>query len=87
MDFSVPANHRVKIKGNENVNKYLARNLFKKLWNVRVIMIPTVIGMLRTVHEGFEKRLPGLELRGKMETIHTSKSWISARILRRVLET
>ena len=40
VDFAVPADHRVKIKENENRDKYLniARELKKKLWNMKVTM-------------------------------------------------
>ena len=58
VNFAVPANHRVKIKESEKVDKYLfpIREL-KKLWNMKVNVIPTVIGVLGTVPKGLEKRL------------------------------
>ena len=47
MDFTVPADHRVKLKENEKKNKYLdlAREV-KKLWNMKATIIPIVIGGL-----------------------------------------
>ena len=47
VDFAIPVDHKMKIKENENGGKYLdlAREL-KKLWNMRVMVIPIVIGML-----------------------------------------
>ena len=44
-DFAVPADHRIKLKECEKRNKYLdlAREL-KKLWNMKVTIIPIVIG-------------------------------------------
>ena len=50
MDFAVPAGHRVKLKGNEKKYKNLdlARGL-KKLLNMKVTVIPVVIGALGTV--------------------------------------
>ena len=58
MDFAVPADHRVKLKENENMDKYLdlARKL-KRLWNMRVKVIPIVVGALGTVTKSLEKDL------------------------------
>ena len=45
VDFAVLAEHRIKLKECEKKDKYLdfAREL-KKLWNMKVTIIPTVIG-------------------------------------------
>ena len=88
MDFAVPADHRVKLKENEKMDKYLdlAREL-KKLWNMRVKVIPIVVGTLETVPISLKKRLEDLEIRGRIETIQTTALLQSARILRRVLVT
>ena len=53
MDVAVPAEHRIKLKESEKRNKYLdfARQL-KKLWNMKVTVIPIVIGALITVTKG-----------------------------------
>ena len=66
MDFAVPADHRVKLKENEKMDKYLdlAREL-KKLWNMIVKVIPIVVGALGTVPINLEKRLEDLEIRGR----------------------
>ena len=45
-----------------------AREL-KKLWNMRVKVVPTVIGALGTVPKGLEKSLRELEIKGRIETI------------------
>ena len=47
VDFAVPADHRIKLKKCEQRDKYfdLAREL-KKLWNMKVAIIPIVIGAL-----------------------------------------
>ena len=70
------------------MDKYLdlAREL-KKLWNMRVKVIPFVVGALGTVPKCLEKRLEDLEIRGSIETIQTTALLHSARIFRRVLET
>ena len=69
-DFAtVPADHRVKLKENEKRDKYLdlAREL-EKLWNIKVTVIPIVIGVLGTVTEGLVQGLENLEIRGRVET-------------------
>ncbi len=49
MDLAVPADHRVKIKGNRTRGKYLdlSREL-KKPWNMKVTVIPILIDALGT---------------------------------------
>ncbi len=49
MDFAVPANHKIKLKECEKKDTYLdlAREL-KKLWNMKVTIIPIVIGPFGT---------------------------------------
>ena len=88
MDFAVPADHRLKLKKSENYDKYfdLAWEL-KKLWNIKVTVIPIVINALDTVTKGLVKGLEGLEIRGRVETIQTTESLRSARIRRIVLMT
>ena len=85
VDFAVLADHRVKLKERE---KYLdlARE-FKKLWNIKVTIIPIVIGALGTVTKGLEQGLEDLEIKGRVETIQTSALLSSVRILWRVPET
>ena len=86
MDFAIPADHRVKLKENKKMDKYLdlAREL-KKLWNMIVKVIPIGVGALGTVPINLEKRLEDLEIRGRIETIQTTALLQSARILRRDL--
>ena len=70
MDFSVPVDHRVKLKESEKKDKYLdlARWL-KKLWDMKVTIIPIVIGALGTVTKELIKGLEDLEIRVRVETI------------------
>ena len=50
VDFAVPADHRIKLKECEKKDKYLdlAREL-KKVWNMKVTIVPIVIGAFGTV--------------------------------------
>ena len=88
VDFAVPADHRIKLKECEKRDKYLdfAREL-KKLWNMKVTIIPIVIGAFGTVTKGLLKGLGDLEVGGRVETIQATALLKTARILRRVLET
>ena len=87
VDFAVPADHRIKLKECEKRYKYLdlARKL-KKLWNMKVTIIPIVIGTFGTVTKGSLKGLEDLEVGDQVETIETTALLKTARILRRVLE-
>ena len=50
MNFAVPADHRIKLKESAMIDKYLdlAREV-KILWNMKVMVIPIIIGALVTV--------------------------------------
>ena len=88
IDFAVQADNKIKLKECEKKDKYLdlAREL-KKLWNVKVTIVPIVIGAFGTVTKGLLKDLEDLEVGGWVETIQTTALLKTARILRRVLET
>ena len=87
VDFAVPADHRINLKECEKKDKYLdlAREL-KKLWNMKVTIMPIVIGAFGTI-KGLLKGLEDLEVGGQVETIQMKVLLITARMLRRVLET
>ena len=88
VDFAVPADHRINLKGYEKKDKYLslAREL-KKLWNMKVMIVPIVIDAFGTITKGLLKSLEDLEVGGWVETIQMTTLLRTARILRRVLET
>ena len=88
VDFAVPADHRIKVNECENRDKYLdvAREL-KKLWNMKVTIIPIVIGAFGTVTKGLLKGQEDWEVGDRVETIQTTALLKTARILGRVLET
>ena len=80
--------HRINLNEREKKDKYLdlAREL-KNLWNMKVTIVPIVIGALGTITKGLLKGLEDLEIGGWTETIQTTVLLRMARILRRVLET
>ena len=88
VDFAVPADHIIIPKESEKKDKYLdlAREL-KKLWNMKVTIVPIVIGALGTITKGLLKGVEDLEIGGRVETIQTTALLKSARILWLVLET
>ena len=55
--------------------------------NMKVTVIPVVIGALGTVIKSLVRMLEELEIRGRGENIQTTALFRTARILRRVLET
>ena len=74
MDFAVPADRRVKLKENEKKDKYLPLlgHWKKKPWNMKVTIIPIVIGALSTVTEGLIKGLEDFEITARVGTIQTT---------------
>ena len=78
--------HRINLKESEKKDKYLdlAREL-KKLWNMKITIVPIMIGALGTITKVLLKE--DLEIGGRTETIQTTALLRTARILRRVLET
>ena len=87
-DFAVQADHRINLKECAKKDKYLdlAREL-KKLWNMKVTIIPIVICAFGTITKGLLKGLEDLEVGGLVETIQMTALLRTARILTRVLET
>ena len=64
INFAVSADHRIKLKEFKKKNKYLdlARELKKKKWNMKVTIIPIVIGVFGTATEGLLKGLEDWKL-------------------------
>ena len=64
MNFADPVDHRIKLKESEKRDKYLdlAREL-KKLWNMKVTIIPVVTDALGTVTKGLVQGPEDLEIR------------------------
>ena len=73
VNFAVPADHRLKLKESEKRDKYLdlAREL-KTTRNMKVTVIPIVIGALGTITRGLVQGLEGLEIRDRVDAIQTT---------------
>ena len=65
VDFAVPVDHRIKLKDCEKRDKCLdlAKEL-KKMLNMKVAILPIVIGALGTVTKGLVRGLKDLEITG-----------------------
>ena len=66
IDFAVLTDHRINLKQYEKKDKYLdlAREL-KKLWNMKVTIVPIVCGAFGTMTKGLLKGLEDLEIGGQ----------------------
>ena len=87
IDFVVPFDSRVNSKEREKIQKQqdLAREL-KKIWNIKVKVIPIVIGALGTTPKRLEKWLREINVECKVQELQKTVILNSARILRKVLE-
>ena len=75
IDFAIPYDSRVNSK--EEI---------KKLWGMRVIVIPIVIGTLGTTPKKLKKRLEDIGIETRVTDLQKTVILHSARILRKVLE-
>ena len=85
--MACPADRKVMEKEEEKNEKYrdLAGEV-AKLWNVRVKIIPVVIGALGTIPNDLEERINEMGISLKTAQIQMSVLLGTARILRKVLE-
>ena len=74
MDFAVPADHWIKLKECEKKDKYLdlAREL-NRLWNMKVTIVPIVIGAFSTITKGL---LKGLKLADELRLSLWQHYWV-----------
>ena len=73
MDLAIVVNRREKTKTSGYINKYLdlARKL-KRFLNMKVRVIPLVVGTIGRVPQGMGKRLSKVKIRGRIKIIQTS---------------
>ena len=86
-DVAIPEDGRVRAKEDEKVEKYqdLAREV-RKMWGVRIKVIPIVVGALGTIPLRLKENLRTIGVDTSIELIQRSVLLGSARILRKVLE-
>ena len=85
--FAVPGDSRIEEKEKDKTEKYqdLGREL-QKIWNVKVKIIPLVVGSVGAIPKQFGSRLKQIGI--TVETAQVQKTVLlgTARILRKVLE-
>ena len=87
IDFAIPDDSRVDSKEIEKIEKHqdLVREL-KKLWDMKIVVIPVVIGALGTTPKILPKRLKDSGIKTNIGEMQKTVILNTARILRKVLE-
>ena len=87
IDFAVPGDSRIEEKEKDKIEKYqdLGREL-QKIWNVKVKIIPLVVGSLGAIPKQFGNRLKQIGIAVGTAQVQKTVLLRTARILRKVLE-
>ena len=87
IDFAVPGDSRIKEKGKDKIEKYqdLGRAL-QEIWNVKVKIIPLLIGSLGAIPKQFGNRLKQIGITVGTAQVQKTVLLGTARILRKVPE-
>ena len=87
IDFAVPRDSWIKEKEKDKIEKYqeLGREL-QKIWNVKVKIIPLVVGSLGAITKQFGNRLKHIGIAVGTAQVQKTVLLGTARILRKVLE-
>ena len=87
IDFAVPGDIRIEEKETDEIEKYqdLGREL-QKIWNVKVKIIPLVVGSLGAIPKQFGNRLKQIGIVVGTAQVQNSVLLGMGRILRKVLE-
>ena len=87
IDFAVPGDKRIEKKEKEKIEKYQdLRKELQKIWNVKVKIIPLVVGILGALPKQFGDRLKQTGITAKIGQVQKTVLFGTARILRKVLE-
>ena len=87
IDFAVPGDSRIEEKEKDKIEKYqdLGREL-QKIWNVKVKIIPLVVGSLGAIPKQFGNRLKQIGITVGTAKVQKTVLIGTGRILRKVLE-
>ena len=87
IDFAVPGDNRIEENEKDQIEKYqeLGREL-QKIWNVKVKIIPLVVGSLGAIPKQFGNRLKRIGITAGAAQVQRTVLLATARILRKVLE-
>ena len=87
IDFAVLEDSRIEEKEKEKIKKYQdLRKELQMIWNVRVKIIPLVVGSLGAIPKQFSKRLEENGITAEIRQVQKSVLLETTRILRKVLE-
>ena len=86
IDFTIPYDSGVDSKEIEKMEKYqdLVREL-KKLWDMKIVIIPIVLGALRTTLKTLQKGMKDIEIKTSICELQKTVILHTARILRKAL--
>ena len=87
IDYAVPGDRRIEEKEKGKIEKCqdLGREL-QKIWNVKVKIIPLVVGSLGAIPKQFGNRLKQIGITVGTAQIQKTILLVTARILKKVLE-
>ena len=87
IDFAVPGDSRIEEREKDKIEKYkkLGREL-QKIWNVKVKIIPLVVGSLGAIPKQFGNRLKQIGITVGTAQVQKTVLLGTARILTKVLE-
>ena len=87
IDFIILYDTRVDDKEVEKIEKYLdlAREL-KKVWNMKVTVVPLVVGALGNPAKALEKRLKTIGIETKITELQKTVLIHTSRIVRKIFE-
>ena len=85
--FAVPGGSRIGEKEKDKIEKYQEfRRELQKIWNVKVKIIPLVVGSLGAIPKQFGNRLKQIDIAAGAAQVQKTVLQGMARILRNVLE-
>ena len=87
IDFAVSGDSRIEEREKDKIEKYqdLGREL-GKIWNVKVKIIPLVVGSLGAIPKKFDNRLKQIGIRAGTAQVQKTVLLGTARILRKIYE-
>ena len=87
IDFAIPGDHRIEEKEKDEIEKYqdLGREL-QKIWNIKVRIIPLVVGSLGAIPKQFSNRLKQIGITVGTAQVQKTVLIGMARILRKVIK-
>ena len=87
IDFAVPGDSRIEEKEKDKIERYQDLEMgLQKIWNVKVKIIPVVVGSLGAIPKQFGNRLKQIGITVGTAQVQKTVLLGTARILRKVLE-